>query len=64
MLIKAALFDSNGDPVKLMDGPPRQLNVNIPSGGTWREIPDGIEFLDDVPALVDLPAHPELDEDP
>lgn len=61
-MIHAAQFDVSGDPIKIMSGTARQLNANIVSGGTWREIDWDIDLLGGVPALEALDPHPDLVE--
>ncbi len=61
-MIRAAIFDAAGNPFKMMSGPARQLNANIPSGGTWREVPEDCVLPEDVPPLHVLPPHDDLVE--
>lgn len=61
-MINAAQFDASGEPVRIMSGAPRQLNANIVSGGTWREIGWDVQAVEDVPPLATLDPHPDLVE--
>ena len=59
-MIRAVLFDAEGKPVKFLSSTVRQLNANLTAGGTWRPVPDGVDRLDEVPALASLDPHPGL----
>lgn len=56
--MRAALFDSGNNPVKIIEGNVTQITANVPAGGFWREIPDYVELLRDVPAHNTLPVWP------
>ncbi|WP_299198187.1 DUF4376 domain-containing protein [uncultured Amphritea sp.] len=56
--MRVALFDSNHNPVKIMDGPMRHFDANVPAGGYWREVPHYVKYLQDVPDSSTLPVWP------
>jgi len=56
--MRAALFDSGNTPVKIIEGNVTQVTANVPAGGTWREVPDYVQLLQDVPPIGDLPVWP------
>jgi hypothetical protein len=55
-MIRAALY-RGGVPRKIMIGPIDQLNAQIEGGGTWREIPETVETVGDIPALSTISPH-------
>lgn len=61
-MIRAAIFNASDEPIKIMVAMARQLNLNIPPGGTWREIAETVLVVGDVPALASLSPHPDLVE--
>lgn len=61
MTLRAVLF-VDGAPRAFLSGSIRQFNANTGPGRTWREIDEDIARLEDVPPLVDLMPHPDLDE--
>lgn len=61
-MIYAAIYDVGGYATKFMTAPAFILNLNIPDGGTWREMPPAIVMLEDVPPSDTMPVHPDMVE--
>lgn len=58
MTIKAAIFNSLDVPIKLITANDRQLDANVPAGGYWKEVPEYVQTLMDVPDPLTLPTWP------
>lgn len=60
-VIHAAIFEGS-TPVMIITGTARQLNANTSPTRVWRQVPDDVKHILDVPAFETLPVHPDFEQ--